>query len=108
MQNHVAAGDLMTDAACVAPPSAHQDPNTNSTCQQNGLKYHSPPGKPGRFQPNCRALEHSAIEPSIVRFGRRSSSHSTGGKKPISTIYSVSTSRVSGYLYSFSPDALPT
>src|SRR3954453_6460408 len=103
MQNHVVAGELMTDAAWAAPPSAHQDPNTNSNCQQNGLKYHSPPGKPGRFQPNCRAANQSAIEPSIVRLGRRSISQSTGGKKPISTIYSGSTSRLSGLNFSNNP-----
>ncbi len=34
----------MIDIDLRAPPSAHHEPNTNSTCQQYGLKYQAPAG----------------------------------------------------------------
>ena len=39
---------IQRDKFC-APPSAHQAPNTNSSCQANGLKTHVPLGHAGRF-----------------------------------------------------------
>ena len=44
MQNHSVTGVLMIAIDLRAPPSAHHEPNTNSTCQQNGLKYQVPAG----------------------------------------------------------------
>src|SRR5262249_35642222 len=37
-------GERRTAVSRCAPPSAHQAPNTNSNCQANGLKNHTPFG----------------------------------------------------------------
>src|SRR6516165_5099219 len=37
-------GDCETRESRCAPPSAHQAPNTNSSCQAKGLKYQCPLG----------------------------------------------------------------
>src|SRR5258708_7122903 len=58
-------GALIMDIDFLAPPSAHHEPNTNSSCQQNGLKYHSP-------------HKHS-----VARSVRRRIHHTTTGKSPI-------------------------
>ena len=44
MQAYSVIGELMIAIDFRAPPSAHHEPNTNSTCQQNGLKYQVPAG----------------------------------------------------------------
>ena len=36
MQAYSVIGELMIAIDFRAPPSAHHEPNTNSTCQQNG------------------------------------------------------------------------
>src|SRR6266702_1175397 len=70
----------MNGIDCIDPPSANHAPNTNNSCQAKGLKYHSPAGYAGRFQPNWRAAKYNR----------------TGGNNSISTIYSGSTSRLTG------------
>ena len=44
MQKYSVHGDWMIFSDLRAPPRAHHEPNTNSTCQANGLKYQVPAG----------------------------------------------------------------
>src|SRR3954467_4558356 len=68
-------------------PTPHQAANTNRNCQQNGLKYHVVPGgNDAMVQPNQRDRMKSTIEPTKVRFGRRTRLHTMNGAAKIKTI----------------------
>src|SRR3954469_7667738 len=79
IQKYSVNGALMIHSDFLAPPSAHHDPNTNSTAKQNGLNNQGPAGKAEKSQPNCRATSHKAMEASIVKSGWRSIIQRTGG-----------------------------
>src|SRR5262252_115189 len=86
-----------------APPSANHAPKTNRSCQQNGLKYQTPSGYDGTFQSNWRAAKYSSTEAASTTLGRRNIIHKTGGKNAISTMYSGSTSILTGLNFRMRP-----
>jgi hypothetical protein len=54
--------------------------------QPNGLKYQTPEGEVGRFQPKCLPAKYTTVEPTKVSVGFRTISHNTGAKVPNSRI----------------------
>src|SRR6266702_7941907 len=82
----VSQRDCTSGIDCLVPPNANHAPIVKRNCQVNGLKYQEPAGYAMRFQPRWRAARYSTKDANNVRFGLRSSAHSTGGNTTIRTI----------------------